>query len=183
MRPPHPLGVAATCRGWLLALVLPGLALHPQDRVWEEYRPARLDQLVGLARGYRSRQQKYRIPCRYAGRIRPISATASLCIRDWQRSQVRAGVGKAVEGFEALFLHEICVKDGDSEAWLPIQEPLLRPFRNGFIEAQEAFVAYVFRAGSSQGHVIYTINRIEVPPETEGDPPDEVDSTTPPRSR
>lgn len=120
--------------------------LPPED--FEEYLPGTLASLIAKYPESYDRKVDYVIfdldpvaaTVQYSGLFRPLEPS---------REAILWALGKSFnqEEFTALFEHELLVREGEVEYWIPVQEPLI-PYLEDEVEVGHFMSAYVRLAGA-----------------------------------
>jgi len=125
---------------------------------YEEYLPSTLAGEIaahphdpGADRWIEGGDFRYRFRVTLAGRSRPLEKAVDLLLDEWAKA---LGHPRSTR---ALFKHEVLVREGDNEYWLPIQEPLMKPLAKEVKPGGELDL-YVMRLGSLPAGVVFVIN-------------------------
>lgn len=164
-RQPSHQNVAVQARlvGLALALMLAAVVCAVAATFdFDAYKPELLSRITasfideGATNTYDMASPKYRVPATYTASERPIRPTVREFIHRWtdaaRRNQDRTG----------LYEHEILVREGTVDYWLPIQEPLLQSLRTEVRAGTEVELFVVF-LGASRHDLVMLVNEYQVP--------------------
>lgn len=135
---------------------------------WDRYQPRTLRDIIKLTDGflegvqerpalYLENSPEYQYPSRihviYTGEFREISDEHQLLLDFW------ADPFGSRKEFADLFEHEALFIEGDTEYWIPVQEPLI-PYMENELEVNKKAIIYVIWIGASMKSTVDKAERV-----------------------